>query len=266
MSVLNALHRVIRNAQARVKRPLAAARHRRRNVTLRLEALEDRTLLSVVVVDRLTDNNPGGAGEGGNGMGDLRWCIVQSRLEADTITFAVTGIIILGSRLPTLTRSVSIEGPGPNLLIVRRGSGGGYSIFTVDSFVTVSISGRGCGGSALRDRNADLEEHLLQSRRSNGNQHPGGFAALVLERVWGADRHVGEHPGPGDEPTLANEENDLAFKDVKAAVEPRVHVHDLHATILHLLGFDHERLTYRYAGRDFRLTDVQGHVVRELLA
>jgi hypothetical protein len=51
-----------------------------------------------------------------------------------------------------------------------------------------------------------------------------------------------------------------------AAVEKKVHVHDLHATILHLLGFDHERLTYRYAGRDFRLTDVHGHVVKELLA
>jgi hypothetical protein len=50
------------------------------------------------------------------------------------------------------------------------------------------------------------------------------------------------------------------------AVEDLVHVHDLHATILHLLGFDHERLTYRYAGRDFRLTDVEGHVVREILA
>jgi hypothetical protein len=50
------------------------------------------------------------------------------------------------------------------------------------------------------------------------------------------------------------------------AVEKTVHVHDLHATILHLLGFDHEKLTYRYAGRDFRLTDVHGKVVRELLA
>lgn len=50
------------------------------------------------------------------------------------------------------------------------------------------------------------------------------------------------------------------------AVEKPVHVHDLHATMLHLLGFDHERLTYRYAGRDFRLTDVHGKVVRELLA
>jgi hypothetical protein len=51
-----------------------------------------------------------------------------------------------------------------------------------------------------------------------------------------------------------------------AAVENKVHVHDLHATLLHLLGFDHERLTFRYAGRDFRLTDVRGRVVRELLA
>ena len=50
------------------------------------------------------------------------------------------------------------------------------------------------------------------------------------------------------------------------AVEDRVHVHDLHATLLHLLGFDHERLTYRYAGRDFRLTDVHGHVVSDIIA
>jgi hypothetical protein len=50
------------------------------------------------------------------------------------------------------------------------------------------------------------------------------------------------------------------------AVENRVHVHDLHATILHLLGLDHERLTYRYAGRDYRLTDVYGQVVDGVLA
>ncbi|MCP4815455.1 MAG: DUF1501 domain-containing protein, partial [Planctomycetaceae bacterium] len=42
--------------------------------------------------------------------------------------------------------------------------------------------------------------------------------------------------------------------------------HDLHATMLHLMGFDHERLTYRHAGRDFSLTDVHGRVVKELLA
>jgi len=45
-----------------------------------------------------------------------------------------------------------------------------------------------------------------------------------------------------------------------------VHVHDLHATMLQLLGFDHEKFTYRYAGRDFRLTDVHGRVIKELIA
>ncbi len=50
------------------------------------------------------------------------------------------------------------------------------------------------------------------------------------------------------------------------AVENRVAVHYLHATILHLLGFDHEQLTYRYSGRGFRLTDVHGHVVHDILA
>jgi hypothetical protein len=50
------------------------------------------------------------------------------------------------------------------------------------------------------------------------------------------------------------------------AVEDKVHVHDLHATILHLLGFNHETFTYRHAGRDFRLTDVHGQVVKDILA
>ena len=56
--------------------------------------------------------------------------------------------------------------------------------------------------------------------------------------------------------------DDFGFK----SVEKVVHVHDLHATLLHLLGFDHEKFTYRYAGRDFRLTDVHGHVVKDIVA
>jgi hypothetical protein len=56
--------------------------------------------------------------------------------------------------------------------------------------------------------------------------------------------------------------DDMGF----AAVEKPVHVHDLHATILHLLGIDHTKLTFRFSGRDFRLTDVHGDVVREILA
>jgi hypothetical protein len=62
--------------------------------------------------------------------------------------------------------------------------------------------------------------------------------------------------------TIHGSTDELGF----AAVENRVSVHDLHATILHLMGLDHERLTYRYSGRDFRLTDVEGSVVKQVLA
>jgi arylsulfatase A-like enzyme len=50
------------------------------------------------------------------------------------------------------------------------------------------------------------------------------------------------------------------------SVENKVHIHDLHATILALLGFDHQKLTYRVNGRDFRLTDVAGNVIKEIIA
>jgi len=56
--------------------------------------------------------------------------------------------------------------------------------------------------------------------------------------------------------------DELGYK----SVEGRVHMHDLHATILHLMGLDHTELTYRYAGRDFRLTDVHGRVVHDIIA
>jgi hypothetical protein len=50
------------------------------------------------------------------------------------------------------------------------------------------------------------------------------------------------------------------------AVKDRMHIHDWHATVLHLLGLDHEKLTYPYAGRNFRLTDVHGTVAKEIIA
>lgn len=62
--------------------------------------------------------------------------------------------------------------------------------------------------------------------------------------------------------TVYGATDDFGFQ----AVEKRMHVHDLHATMLHLLGFDHEQFTYRYAGRDFRLTDVHGRVIHDILA
>lgn len=85
---------------------------------------------------------------------------------------------------------------------------------------------------------------------SNGRDHnPEGFTMWLA----GGGAKPGCHYGSTD---------DYGF----FAAENKVHIHDMHATILHLLGLDHERLTYRYAGRDFRLTDVEGHVVNEIVA
>ena len=76
-------------------------------------------------------------------------------------------------------------------------------------------------------------------------------------------RHVGHALKQfGQVVTTYGATDDLGFH----VVDKSVHVHDLQATILHCLGFDHERLTFHHAGRDFRLTDVHGQVVRDILA
>ncbi|OWK46682.1 hypothetical protein FRUB_00381 [Fimbriiglobus ruber] len=89
----------------------------------------------------------------------------------------------------------------------------------------------------------------------------------ALGRSLGRDHHPQAYTmwfaGGGFKPGVTyGTTDDLGFH----VAENPVHVHDLQATILHLLGFDHEKLTYRYAGRDFRLTDVHGHVVKDILA
>jgi hypothetical protein len=90
---------------------------------------------------------------------------------------------------------------------------------------------------------------MAQGTNDGRDHHPNAFTMWLA----GGGVKAGVTIGATD---------DLGFN----AVEDRVHVHDLHATILHLLGFDHEKLTYRFQGRDFRLTDVQGLVVDKLLA
>ena len=81
------------------------------------------------------------------------------------------------------------------------------------------------------------------------------YSRFVYEQIAG--------PGAGvKEGTIFGETDEYAWR----GVDGRVHVHDLQATILHLLGLDHEKLTYRYSGRDFRLTDVHGQVVKEVLS
>lgn len=106
------------------------------------------------------------------------------------------------------------------------------------------------GGEFGRTPTVELPKKGSNEGKINGRDHNHwGFT------VWMAGGGIrgGQTYGATDE---------FGYK----AVEDRVHVHDLHATMLKLLGFDHERFTYRYAGRDFRLTDVSGKVINALIA
>ena len=106
------------------------------------------------------------------------------------------------------------------------------------------------GGEFGRTPTVELPDLGANSGMVNGRDHnPYGFTMWMA----GGGLKKGIVYGATDE---------FGF----AAVENKVHVHDLHATLLHLLGFDHEKFTYRYAGRDFRLTDVHGRVVHDLIA
>lgn len=92
-------------------------------------------------------------------------------------------------------------------------------------------------------------------------------ASAALGRTLGRDHHPLAFTmwmaGGGVKPGITvGATDELGFN----VVDTPVHIHDLHATIMHLLGFNHERLTFRFQGRDYRLTDVHGHVVKELLA
>ena len=90
---------------------------------------------------------------------------------------------------------------------------------------------------------------MVQGGNDGRDHHPNAFT------MWFA--------GGGMKPGLTlGTTDELGFN----AVDNKVHVHDLHATMLHLLGFNHTKLTYRFQGRDFRLTDVHGNVIKELLA
>jgi hypothetical protein len=142
------------------------------------------------------------------------------------------------------------------------------------------------------DHHQDLETRLAQKAREI-DQPMAAFIADLKQRglfdetlvMWGGefgrkptkDRNGNDDPGrdhnnKGFTTLLAGGGVKRGFvygatdEFGAAAVQDKVHIHDLHATLLHLLGFDHEKLTYRYNGRDFRLTDVHGQVVKGILA
>ena len=109
---------------------------------------------------------------------------------------------------------------------------------------------------------AVLATALALSGCSEAKPSPGEAKAdrpVLVQRVHFEDRRPARTLVGTVRPRY---ESDLGFR----VAENPVHVYDLQATILHMLGFDHERLTYRYQGRDFRLTDVHGKLVTPLLA
>jgi hypothetical protein len=144
------------------------------------------------------------------------------------------------------------------------------------------------------DHHGDQKNNLSDSLEQRCREVDQASAALVLDLkqrglledtlvIWGGefgrtpigevrqtvgrDHHIDAFTmwmaGGGVKPgVILGETDELGF----GVVENKVHVHDLHATILHLLGFDHQKLTFRFQGRDFRLTDVHGEVVKSILA
>jgi len=156
-------------------------------------------------------------------------------------------------------------------IFAGKGGGGDGSVADVpwDGHTNIDVNHRSCGKATdqptaglLADLKARgmLDDTLViwsgefgrtsDSQGSKGRDHnPNAFTMWMA----GGGVKAGVHYGSSDE---------FGYK----AVENRVGVHDLHATILHLMGINHEKLTYRFEGRDYRLTDLSGNVIREILA
>ena len=100
---------------------------------------------------------------------------------------------------------------------------------------------------------------------SNPKDHPATSRRRVLDAVGSLNQ---VHLTDLGDPEIATRINqyEMAYRMQTSIAENPVRVHDLNATVLHLLGLDHERLTYKYQGREFRLTDVGGHVMDKWLA
>ena len=106
----------------------------------------------------------------------------------------------------------------------------------------------------------DTLEWWTPGVRANAVQQQAADAKGREHHNWGFSSWLA---GAGVKPGIAYGATDE--HGIRAAEKP-VHVHDFHATILHLMGLEHTKLTYRHAGRDYRLTDVSGKVVKDILA
>ena len=171
------------------------------------------------------------------------------------------------------------------------GTNGSDGSFAANCLVARRLAERGVRFIQVYHRDWDMHGALKRDMQVNAKEVDQATAALIRDLkqrgmlqdtlvVWGGefgrtpmaqgdgrDHHIKGFSvwlaGGGVKPGISYGETDeLGYHAVKDVVE----VHDLHATMLHLLGIDHERMTYRYQGRDFRLTDVRGKVIEGILA
>jgi hypothetical protein len=223
---------------------------------------------------------------------------LEGLIESFELGFRMQGAVpelmdIAGESAETLSLyGINAGGPSGRPGNARKGGAGGGDGFARSCLMARRFAEAGVRFIEVTHPGWDQHNQLAENLRKNCAATDRAIAALItdLKRtglfkdtllVWGGE--FGRTPGAQNNDGRNHNNRGytmwMAGGGVKGglahgrtddygaeAVEGKVHTHDLHATILHLLGLDHERLTYRYAGRDFRLTDVYGNVVSEILA
>jgi hypothetical protein len=233
---------------------------------------------------------------------DLQNDSLDAIRKLDQMRLDVTGDPEISTRIRSFEMAFRMQSSAPELMDLSReprhvlemyGAEPGKPSFANDCLLARRLVERGVRFVQLYHEAWDQHSNLVKDLKKNCEDTDRACAALIQDLkqrgmledtlvVWGGefgrtpmvqggadgrDHHPNAFTmwlaGGGIKPGLVlGESDELGFN----VARDKVHVHDLHATILHLLGFDHTRLTYRFQGRDFRLTDVAGNVVRELLA
>jgi hypothetical protein len=227
---------------------------------------------------------------------------LNSIKRLDQMRMDVTGDPEIATRINSFEMAFRMQSSAPELMDLSReskevlemyGAEPGKPSFANNCLLARRLVGRGVRFVQLYHEAWDQHDRLVEDIQENCRDTDQACAALIQDLkqrgmledtlvIWGGEfgrtpmvqggtNGRDHHPnaftmwlaGGGVKPGVTiGESDDLGFNVTKDAVQ----VHDLHATILQLLGFDHKKLTYRFQGRDFRLTDVHGNVVQKLLA
>jgi hypothetical protein len=226
---------------------------------------------------------------------------LDSIRRLNQMRLGVTGDPEIATRISSFEMAFRMQSSAPDLMDVSRepkkvlemyGAEPGKPSFANNCLLARRLVERGVRFVQLYHESWDQHGNLVKDIKKNCQDTDQACAALVQDLkqrgmldstlvVWGGEfgrtpMSQGGNDGRDHHPNAftmwlagggikrgitRGESDELGFNVIK----DKVHVHDLHATILHLLGFDHTKLTYRFQGRDFRLTDVHGEVVKELL-